>query len=245
MRVLSLYCGAGGIDEGLKQAGIKTTLAIDVDRDCCQTMKLNHDCEILNGEVADYEKSLDDFDIVVGGPPCQDFSPANPKRTFDLTEVYRFWNIILKLKPKYYLMENVPLLATKFKPIKTIRINCADYGTPQKRIRNFWTNIPKPNKQKWKGVNEFLNIDGHISPTGFKNCNQYIISTPVNEPCKTILVANKYLLTDNPVYSKKYAYLKDVSTVLRAITNEELAIIQGFPKTYRFSGSKSSVKRQI
>jgi len=41
LRVLSLYCGAGGIDEGLKQAGIKTTLAIDMEKDCIKTVELS------------------------------------------------------------------------------------------------------------------------------------------------------------------------------------------------------------
>ena len=58
MKVLSLYCGAGGIDEGLKQAGIKTTLAIDVWKDACETMKLNHqDTEILCDKVSNIKSS--------------------------------------------------------------------------------------------------------------------------------------------------------------------------------------------
>ena len=64
MKVLSLYCGAGGVDQGLKQAGIKTTLAIDYVEDCCKTMKLNHDCEVICAKVSDYKDSLGDFDIV-------------------------------------------------------------------------------------------------------------------------------------------------------------------------------------
>ncbi len=245
MKVLSLYCGAGGIDEGLRQAGIKTTLAIDNNKDCIETIKLNHDCEVICGDVAHYLSSLGDYDIIVGGPPCQDFSAANPRRGFDLVQVNLFWDVVRSIRPVYYLMENVPLLATRSKDKQSYKINCADYGTPQKRNRAIWSNIPKPPKIERKSVKDCLGIEGHISPTGFARCNQYQRSTPTNEPCKTILVANKYRLTDKPVYSTKYPQLPQDYTVIRDLTLQELAILQGFPKSYRFYGSNSSIKRQI
>ena len=108
MRILSLYCGAGGIDEGLRQAGLSTTLAIDQDWDCCDTMQANHPhVEVVRSTVADMEDSLGHFDMVVGGPPCQDFSSANTQRTMNPVEVDRFWRIVRKTKATYAIMENI------------------------------------------------------------------------------------------------------------------------------------------
>ena len=145
MKVLSLYCGAGGIDQGLKQVGIETTLAIDYVEDCCNTMKLNHNCEVICGKVSDYKDSLSNFDVIVGGPPCPEFSNAKTDKTYDPKEVNIFWEIIDRIKPKYHLMENVSGVIKVCKK-RNFLLNSADYGTPQTRHRRFFTNLDPPVK---------------------------------------------------------------------------------------------------
>ena len=291
MKVLSLYCGAGGIDQGLKQAGIKTDLAIDYVKDCCETMKLNHDCEVIHGKVSDYMNSFENYDIIVGGPPCPEFSNAKSDKTYDPTEVNIFWEIVDKLKPKYHLMENVPGVIKVCKR-RNMLLNAADYGTPQTRFRRFFTNIPQPvqthsefpsqklfegSTKKWVSVREALqlkpgtiedrktsfgegvrkyNMDNPsitlladsrlwITPTGFKKKNEKLISRSVDEPAQTILVAGNFNITDRPVYSEKYIKYKNEDHQSRRLVNEELSVLQGFPKDYKFFGNKQSVKRQI
>jgi len=92
MKILSLYSGGGGIDEGLKQAEIKTDIAIDYNYDACRTLKMNHpDTEVIcGGRVGDYVESLPKASIVVGGPPCPEFSRANIGRTFNMCEINNF-----------------------------------------------------------------------------------------------------------------------------------------------------------
>lgn len=291
-KVLSLYCGGGGIDQGLKEAGIKTTLAIDFEKDCCETIKLNFDCEVICGKVSDYKESLENFDVIVGGPPCPEFSNAKMDKTYDPTEVNHFWDIVDRIKPKYHLMENVPGVIEVCKR-RNFLLNTADYGTPQTRYRRFFTNLPEPVKthsefpsqtlfgdevKKWVSVKEALQINDDcilqdrkttfgegfrnynaddpaitiladsrlwITPTGFKSKNQKIVSRSIDEPSPTILVAGNFLVTDKPVYSEKYHNFKQEDYNFRKLTNEELAVLQGFPKGYKFFGSISSVKRQI
>lgn len=291
MKVLSLYCGAGGIDQGLKQAGIKTTLAIDYVQDCCDTMKLNHDCEIICGKVSDYKESLSDFDLVVGGPPCPEFSNAKKDRSYDPKEVNVFWEIVDRIKPKYHLMENVPGVAEVCKR-RNFLLNSADYGTPQTRFRRFFTNLQPPTKshsefpsqtlfdqndvKKWVSVREALGIKGTledrktsfgegmrtydaekpsftlladsriwISPSGFKKKNAKLISRTIDEPCQTIVVAGNLRFTDKPLHSQKYHQYKQEEYQSRKLTNEEIAILQGFPGDYKFAGNKQSITRQI
>lgn len=297
MKVLSLYCGAGGIDEGLRQIGIKTTLAVDSERDCIETIKLNHDCETICSKVEDTESTLDNFDIVVGGPPCPEFSRAKSNRSLDPIEVNRFWSIVDRLKPKYYLMENVQDVI-KVCNRKNYLINCADYGVPQTRIRRIFTNLPLPRHthsktisytldghtiKKWTSVKDALELDNgviqdrktvfkeekyreynidkpsntivsdarqwYIAPTGFAAKNKKEISRRIEQPIITIVNANEYVITNHKVMSQKYIqYRKEENTAKlneRKLTNKELAILQGFPKDYKFYGGKSSMRKQI
>lgn len=181
MTVISLYSGAGGIEEGLKQAGIKTDIAIDnckkfPHQDPLMTIKLNHpDCEVICGNVADFIESLPKAEIVVGGPPCPEFSRANSNRSFDMCEVNNFWKVVEKTKPKIFLMENVQDVKKKLWKGNYL-INAADYGVPQTRLRRFFTNLPRPEPthaenpqntlsgvtlKKWVSVKEALGLDGN------------------------------------------------------------------------------------
>lgn len=202
MKVLSVYSGGGGIDKGLKQSGIKTTLAIDHYQFCIKTMKLNHECEGIVAKVGDMIESLGKFDIIVGGPPCPEFSNANPNRTHDATEVNVFWEIIQKVKPKYWLMENVPGVIKVCKK-RNFLINCADYGTPQTRIRRFFTNLLKPKKthsqfpsndlfgdkiQKWVNVKDVLSFEGMILDKTIPNWKKKVLLQNTDKPYRTILV---------------------------------------------------------
>lgn len=182
MNILSICSGGGGIDEGIKQTGFQTKLAIDRDpkdvkysKDCKKTFELNHpDTEFIVGDILEHEDSFGRFDVVVGGVPCPDFSSANAKRTFDDTLVKCFWRIVKKTKVKYWMMENVPDVIQVCKN-RNYLINCADYGTPQIRKRRLFTNLKKPDfthapeayvdlmgvsVKKWVSVEEALGLKG-------------------------------------------------------------------------------------
>jgi len=339
MRVVSLYSGAGGIDEGLRQAGIKTTLAIDHIHDCVMSMRLNHKCEVICDKVENIVESIGKADLIVGGPPCPDFSRANTNRNYDAVDVDLFWKIIDETKPKHFLMENVPdviRVCTR----KNYIINCANFGTPQTRIRRFYTNLPEPMKsharvptdrlfekplKKWVSVREALGLSGiiedrkntrtndgderkdrmydtdkpshsivtdsrewFVSTSGHHTQNRENITRSIDEPADTIVIASQLKLTNYPIKSLKKIRNRKVLTIdelrgknpvmydkhpaqtfenpsstistkdralgndfitdgkkARKLTNEELAILQGFPKDYKFWGTKTSVRKQI
>lgn len=247
MKVLSLYCGAGGLDEGLKQAGIKTTLAIDVWKDACETMKLNHDCEVINGKVSDYESTFDKFDIVVGGPPCQTFSYNNANRQNDMTEVNAFVRIVEKIKPKFYLMENVMALYKLFEwNGMRYKINCSHYGNPQNRKRVFWTDIPMPRQDiELKNVSDIIDTHGfkYIFKSGNTHQNRKVRTKNVNGQCDTITSSDKMYFTDHVIVSEKYGFNFNVPK--QELTTSEIAQLQGFPKDYKFYGGNTSQRKQI
>ena len=132
MRILDLFCGAGGFSYGFLQANphIDIKLAIDNDFRALRTYSSNminsqverkniqeiHACEILD--------LLDDQipDIIISSPPCESFSVANPNRQKSAynqlyaDEIGRLVldtiRIIIDLEPKVFLIENVPQLAS-------------------------------------------------------------------------------------------------------------------------------------
>jgi len=226
-KILSLCCGAGGLDQGLKESGLETTLAVDYDpkrpkysQDCLETIKLNHpDTETLCGDILENEDSFGKFDIVVGGVPCPEFSNAKTDKTYDDTLVKCFWRIVEKTHAKYWLLENVPGIIKVCK-LRNFLINCADYGTPQKRIRRFYTNLPRPltthaekprvtldgELKKWINVREALGLERgifYLTKNSFESQNGKELSKSIDEPSPTIVIGNTLELTDYKIYSVK------------------------------------------
>lgn len=177
MKIVSLYSGADNLGDGFIQAGHEIILCVEKDFDCCQTINLNHpDIEVINNSVSEVLTTLPECDMVIGGPPCPEFSRAKSDRTFDLCEVNNFRKAIEITKAKHHFMENVQDLYQVHKE-RNFLVNCADYGVPQTRIRRIFTDLPLPQPthaefpserlfgepmKKWVSVREALNLDGII-----------------------------------------------------------------------------------
>jgi DNA (cytosine-5)-methyltransferase 1 len=166
LRAVDLFCGAGGLSEGFKQVGFEVSFAIDSDLDSCETYRANHKTtDVEHAPITALTPSEiegragGDVDVVVGGPSCQGFSTAHKTRWNDPeSERNRLWHHMLavvgELRPKAFLMENVPGLvlwkngnfgATILKEFRALGYNvsephillAADFGVPQRRRRLF------------------------------------------------------------------------------------------------------------
>ena len=169
---VDLFCGAGGFTIGFERAGWKPSLAVDFNKNVTATHAKNFPgARYVEADLADdlrrreLIKSLQETDVgvIVGGPPCQGFSVFG-KRRFTHTRgyaphldprnrlVFAFVDFVRSLKPRWFVMENVPGLATlddgeflqallkEFRkagyPNAEARVlNAADYGVPQLRKR--------------------------------------------------------------------------------------------------------------
>jgi DNA (cytosine-5)-methyltransferase 1 len=113
MKVVSLFCGAGGLDLGFEQAGHKIIWANDFDKYAVETYKRNlgKDTEVILSPIENIPSSeIPEADIVLGGFPCQGFSMANPYRSPEdkRNELYlELLRVIQDKKPKFFLAENV------------------------------------------------------------------------------------------------------------------------------------------
>ncbi|WP_144450529.1 DNA cytosine methyltransferase [Halalkalibacter nanhaiisediminis] len=133
--VLDLFSGAGGMSEGFIQAGFMVPAATDYSKEASETYinrhtQLGYDIRFFTGDIRELLRNKQDlnellgdteFDVVVGGPPCQGFSLSGKRADDDernllFLEYLKAINIV---KPKYFVMENVEgLLSYRFKSIQ-------------------------------------------------------------------------------------------------------------------------------
>lgn len=159
LKMIDLFCGAGGLSLGFTQEGFVTHLANDILECCVDTYAHNHPetsrDNIVLGDINDLVNNLEkyinntDIDIVVGGPPCQGFSMANRQRIIDdpRNKLYRsFVEVVKQVNPKFFVMENVkgmlPVADQVIEDFVNIGysvsakvLNAKDYGVPQNRER--------------------------------------------------------------------------------------------------------------
>lgn len=117
--LVDFFCGAGGFSLGFIQEGFNIKFANDIEDVCIQTYKYNHPelehDKLVKGDIKTIVENVnlyitDDIDVVIGGPPCQGFSPANRQRVIDdpRNELYKYFlKAVEKISPKFVVMENV------------------------------------------------------------------------------------------------------------------------------------------
>ncbi len=159
---VDLFCGAGGMTQGLAQAGFKPVASVELNPIASATHRKNFPkCHHFCGDIAQFQpkKCLNEIGspevhLVVGGPPCQGFSVAGKRNPLDERNrlFHEFVRIVSEIKPWYVVMENVPGILTlqkgnfkkaiceEFKAIGYSNISIAilesaAYGVPQIRPR--------------------------------------------------------------------------------------------------------------
>lgn len=160
LRAVSLYSGAGGFDFGFERAGFDIVYANELDASSVETWLANRQSNkkaMHQGDISqkiDEIGSLSNIDLVFGGPPCQGFSIAGKMKKDDPRnqQVSIFMEIVEKLNPKVFVMENVKALGnhSKWKHVRNGILEKAqnlgydvgfkvfqlsEYGVPESRER--------------------------------------------------------------------------------------------------------------
>lgn len=119
---VDLFCGAGGMTQGLLQAGFRPVASVEINPIASATHTKNfpdchHLCEDINNlnpQKLLAEIGSPEVHVVVGGPPCQGFSVAGKRDPNDpRNRLFReFVRVVSEIRPWYVVMENVPGILT-------------------------------------------------------------------------------------------------------------------------------------
>ncbi|MEG3979920.1 DNA cytosine methyltransferase [Microcoleus sp. T3B2] len=274
MRTVDLFSGCGGLSLGFQNAGFNVVAAFDCWYPAIQVYKENFQHPIFDKDLSQTEvcSFIGDFcpDVIIGGPPCQDFSSAG-KRDEKLGRAdlsLEFANIITTIRPKWFVMENVARIQKssilqevleKFKKsgygLSSTVLNASYYGVPQNRKRYFLIGhldaedgilssyLTKNQSKTPMSVFEYLGYDLGIEYF-YRHPRSYkrrgVFS--IYEPSPTVRGVNRPI---PKTYKKHEGDLCDIDDKLRPLTTIERSYIQTFPKTFKFKGNKSDLEQMI
>lgn len=132
LKVISLFTGAGGLDYGFEAAGFWTAVALEIDYQCCVTLRQNRRWPVIDRDINEVKTRellktgslrVGEADVLIGGPPCQPFSKSgfwatgDAKRLDDprATTIEAYLRVLAEARPRAFLLENVEGLGFKGK----------------------------------------------------------------------------------------------------------------------------------
>jgi DNA (cytosine-5)-methyltransferase 1 len=148
--LMDLFAGCGGLTRGfLDSRKFRAVFAVECDEDAAATYRANFGDHVFCGPIERVE-SFPSVDVIVGGPPCQGFSPLNMRGVgLERRTLWReYLRALEEAAPEAFLMENVPQLlrSAEYKAFRKAAsslgfdvvggvLNAADFGVPQTRKR--------------------------------------------------------------------------------------------------------------
>lgn len=275
MRVVDLFCGCGGLSLGFIEAGFNLVAAFDNWDDAITVYHNNFAHPVFKQDLSDVEDSAQKVskyhpNMIIGGPPCQDFSSAGKRDENngrgDLTVDYA--HIIEKVRPEWFVMENVDriLKTTKLKEaisiykscgygLTKIVLNASRCGVPQRRKRfimighlgdqdDFMLNLlQKRQADKEMTIRDYMGNELDIDYY-YRHPRSYarrgIFS--VDEPSPTIRGVNRPMPAG---YTLHHNDPVNSLEGIRPLTSLERSMIQTFPKNFKFLGTKTNLEQMI
>lgn len=273
MRVVDLFSGCGGMSLGFKEAGFDIVGAFDNWDAAVEIYKANFKHPIYKADLsnADYIQTIKELnpDLIVGGPPCQDYSIAGKRemgKRANLT--IKFGEIVSQVKPTWVVFENVYNIERfpTLPQLKDILMN-AGYGISTKVLDASLCGVPQKRKRfflvgKLNAINGFFD-DAFVAnmsnaPMTVRDYlgdalqTQFYYMHPrsynrraffsIDEPSATIRGINRPIPNN---YKKHPADKADISDGVRALTTRERGYLQTFPDSFSFPGVKTDVELAI
>ncbi|WP_393013997.1 DNA cytosine methyltransferase [Limnothrix redekei] len=274
MKTVDLFCGCGGLSLGFQNAGFDLIAAFDSWIPAIKVYEENFQHPIFNRDLSSPDIYLEiaslDPEIIIGGPPCQDFSSAGKRDESlgraDLT--MSFASIVSQVKPRWFVMENVERISKShvlqrvleaFKKegygLTSSVLNASYCGVPQTRKRYFLigqlggrdnalTSYLLAN-QSQKPMTVFEYLENRLGIEYFyrhPRSYQRRAIFSVHEPSPTIRGVNRPI---PKTYKQHPGDACKVNENLRPLTTIERSYIQTFPETFKFQGSKSDLEQMI
>ncbi|GAA1046239.1 DNA (cytosine-5-)-methyltransferase [Rothia amarae] len=272
LKYIDLFAGAGGFSQGIKYANAEVALGVDNWGIAAKNYRNNFENIFLQENIGSVSNIVSlisdyDFDVIVGGPPCQDFSSAGKGVEGERANLtLEFSKIVSILKPKYFIMENVPnarksnsyqkakknFLEGGYGVTETI-LDANYYGVPQRRKRLFL--IGALNQPDFD-ISENFEMRQTIFPLTVKEYMPDISLTDyylhprsyerrgvfsVYEPSPTIRGVNR---------PKPKTYVQHIGNTNKddevvSLSYDLRSRIQTFPKEYHWVGNISEIEQMI
>lgn len=275
MKVVDLFCGCGGLSLGFQKAGMEIVAAFDNWSDALAVYRKNFSHPAICADLMNVEESVKAIrpfksDMIIGGPPCQDFSSAGKRNENngrgDLTVCYA--KIIVEIKPKWFVMENVERILKTQKLQDALHIfHDAGYGVTYTVLNAALCGVPQKRKRfvmvgKLGVVDDFMkseleeNLSDHEMSVaeyfGDKLPIKYYYRHPrsyarrgifsTSEPSATIRGVNRPMPKGYQLHSGDPVNTLDG---IRPLTFKERSMIQTFPESFDFEGTKTNMEQMI
>jgi DNA (cytosine-5)-methyltransferase 1 len=276
MKCVDLFAGCGGLSAGFIKAGIDVVAAIDNWDKASDVYNENfkhncylHDLSDEQGAIRIIRKYAPD--MIIGGPPCQDFSSAG-KRDETLGRAnltYHFANMICSYRPKWFVMENVERIKKSCILANVIRqYEINGYGLTAVILGAEYCNVPQARRRfflighlgdKNNAIKETLKRNLNKSPMTIRDYLgdslgiEYYYRHPrnynrrgifsIDEPSPTIRGVNRPLPRGYKRHNGDPINV-DLKSI-RPLTTTERSYIQTFPKHFVFNGTKTNLEQMI
>lgn len=274
MKTVDIFAGCGGLSLGFQRAGFDIVAAFELWEVAANCYEQNFDHPVFRTDLSNTQEAISIIselspDVIIGGPPCQDFSFAGKRIEANRASLTgSFSEIITETRPQYFVMENVDRARTSnayalardnFKKagygLTEIVLDASKCGTPQKRKRFFC--IGAIGKEDGFAQNIVENRLAPKSMTmrdyfgnslGFefyyrhpRNYSRRAVFS-IDEPAPTMRGVNRPVPKGYPGHPNDACPIGDD---VRALSTEERAWIQTFPKSFVWQGSKTDVEQMI
>lgn len=274
MKAVDLFCGCGGMSLGFQNANFEIIEAFDNWEPAVRTYERNFDHKVTKADLSDDKmvsviKNLKP-DIIIGGPPCQDFSSAGymDETLGRATLSKTYTDIVSTAKPKYFVMENVPRIRLT-ETYKYVRdgLKAAGYGLTEKILDASYCGVPQKRKRFiligcLGEKDDFLSdyIDKNLSKKpmtihdylGDSLGVEYYFRIPrsysrravfsIYEPCQTIRGVDRPI---PPNYKKHPQDPVEIGPLVRALTPKERSYMQTFPEDFVFEENRTNTNQMI
>lgn len=274
METVDLFSGCGGLSLGFQNAGFEILAAFDKWEPAVKVYRDNFDHPIYDTDLASEEglefvKNLNPK-MIIGGPPCQDFSSAGKRDETqgraDLTISYA--KIVAAAKPEWFVMENVERITKSHILKDALQIfKKAGYGISYQVLDASYCNVPQSRKRFFL-IGHTNSSDNFLNPYFNKNQAskpmtlfdyfgkslgiEYYYRHPrsyarrgifsIYEPSPTIRGVNRPIPKG---YTKHEGDPVEISSAIRPLTTKERSLIQTFPESFIFNGSKTDLEQII
>lgn len=273
MDCVDLFSGCGGMSLGFQNAGFNVKAAFDNWQSAVDIYQANFDHPAFKYDLYDSGavSRIEEYhpSMIIGGPPCQDFSIAGPRQRGKRANLtIRYAEIVRDVRPEWFVMENVyNIERMDVLPEALAIFRDAGYGLTKRILNASLCGVPQARRRfilvgHLNDDDDFLGpiLDSHLAKkpmtvrdylgdtlhTQFyymhpRNFNRRGVFS-IDEPAVTVRGTNRPI---PPSYKRHHADKADISEGVRPLTYKERSYLQTFPESFEFVGSKTHVEQAI